>query len=340
MPPTPEITEHVLTTPTHTTRYLAAGPQDGPPLVFVHGWPAQASTWRHQLTHFAALGHRAIAPDLRGYGGSTVHTVPEAYAQEHVVGDMLALLDHLGHRAAVWVGHDWGSATVWNIASHHPDRCVAVANLCVPYRTLEHGLPTLVSLVDRHRYPAAEYPTGQFDYFTQHVDHPDTVAAVFDAEPANTVRALYRRGNPAGRDAVFRTATVTRDGGWFGGAPSAPDVPLDPAVLTEDDLAELTESLARNGFTGPDSYYRNDAANAAYAALAGNGGYLDLPVLFVEATYDYVCDTATSDLALPMRQYCRDLTERSVDAGHWVAQERPEEVNAALAQWLTERVPG
>ena len=160
-------TEHTVKTARHTTFHLAAGPDDGPLVVFVHGWPELSISWRHQLPALAALGFRAVAPDMRGYGRSSVYARHDDYAQEHIVRDMLELLDALdalGRERAVWVGHDWGSPVVWNIASHHPDRCHAVANLCVPYYTLERGLAHTLTLVDRALYPEADYPTGQWKY--------------------------------------------------------------------------------------------------------------------------------------------------------------------------------
>ena len=101
---------------------------------------------------------------MRGCG-RPLFTIKKAdYAQEHIVGDMLDLLDSLGRQKAVWVAHDWGSPIVWNIASHHPERCDAVANLCVPYYTLERGLDHTLVLVDRNLYPESEFPAGQWDY--------------------------------------------------------------------------------------------------------------------------------------------------------------------------------
>jgi soluble epoxide hydrolase / lipid-phosphate phosphatase len=129
------ITEHTVKTDRHTSFYLAAGPENGPLIIFIHGWPELSISWRHQLPALAALGFRAIAPDMRGYGRSTAYNKKGEYAQEHIVRDMLDLLDSLGRDKAVWVGHDWGSPVVWNIASHHPERCDAVANLCVPWFT-------------------------------------------------------------------------------------------------------------------------------------------------------------------------------------------------------------
>jgi soluble epoxide hydrolase/lipid-phosphate phosphatase len=333
------ITEHILTTPRHTTSYLTAGPEDGPLLVFVHGWPAIARTWEPQLECFAALGFRVVAPDMRGYGHSTVHESSDAYAQEHLVADMLELLDHLGREKAVWIGHDWGSPTVWGLASHHPDRCVAVASLVIPYRTIELGLEEALKHVNREIYPVETHPDAQFDYMAFYEKNPERITEVFEAEPANSVRTLFRSGTSANHGKPGPTSAVTRDGGWFGGADAAPDLPRDPVVLSEKMLEDLTESLTRNGFSGPTGYYLNHGANRRYTETSVNNGRIDVPVLYIEATYDAVADTSVSDLATPMRENVSDLTEHSVATGHWAAMERPAEVNAALAAWLVRKVP-
>src|SRR5437763_16921675 len=100
--------ELVATSSRHTTFYLAAGAR-GVPIVFLHGWPELSRTWRRQLHVFGALGFRAVAPDLRGYGRSSIYERHEDYRLELAVADMLELLDALGAEKAVWVGHDWGA---------------------------------------------------------------------------------------------------------------------------------------------------------------------------------------------------------------------------------------
>jgi len=144
------VAEYVVRTGDHQSFYLAAGPADGPMIIFVHGWPELAINWRHQLPCLAALGFRAVAPDMRGYGRSTVYERHEDYALDLVVADMIGLLDALGVEKAVWVGHDWGAPVVWGIASHHPERCHGVANLCVPYYSLERGLDACLGLIDQN----------------------------------------------------------------------------------------------------------------------------------------------------------------------------------------------
>ena len=111
------VTEHITKSARHTTFYLAGGVHR-PVIIFVHGWPELSISWQHQLPCFASLVSRAIAPDMRSYGRSGVYDTHADYALEHIVQDMLELLDTLGQKKAVWVGHDWGSPVVWSLASH------------------------------------------------------------------------------------------------------------------------------------------------------------------------------------------------------------------------------
>lgn len=331
------IESHVHRTARHTTHYLASGPADGPLIVFVHGWPELSRSWRHQLPVFGALGFRAVAPDMRGYGESSVYRAHADYAQSEVVTDMLELLAGMGREQAIWVGHDWGSPTVWALARRHAAHCMAVANLCVPYFALENGLEGLLPFVDRALYPETEYPYGQWDYMKFYEENFARATRVFEADPYLTVKLLFRKGDPADAGKPAFTSAVRRQGGWFGPLDAAPDFPRDDDVVSEEDLAVYAAALRRNGFFGPDSYYMNHARNAAYVADAPEA--LTMPVLFLHARYDYVCETVTSRLAEPMRARCRDLTERIVDSGHWMAQEQPRAVNAALAEWIATRVP-
>lgn len=322
----------------HHTFFLQCGPEDGPAIIFLHGFPELSITWRHMLPCFGALGWRAIAPDLRGYGRSSVYTAKDAYAQEKLVGDMVGLADSLGIQKAVWVGHDWGCGTAWSIASHHPERCAGVVNLSIPYRTLELGLPRLASLADRTLYPENVFPDGQWSYMRHYHGRFDRAVAVFDRDPLKTVAALFRSGQPSLVGTASPRANVYRDNGWFDGAEIAPDSALDPMILTPADLVAYAEGLSRNGFAGPVSYYMNDAANAAYTERAVNNGYLDLPVLFVAGRYDLTCEAVDSRLSDPMKEYCSDLTFEVVPAGHFIAEETPSAVNAILARWLATKV--
>ena len=333
------VTDNVVKTAGHTTFYLACGAEDAAPIIFVHGWPELSLSWRHQLPCFAGLGFRAIAPDMRGYGRSSVYRRHEDYAIEHVVDDMLELLHALGRDKAVWVGHDWGSPVVWSLASHHPDKCLGVASLCVPYLVKGFSFESILPLIDRSTYPEAEFPAGQWEYQLFHEENFDHARRSFEADVRNTVKAFFRKGRPDGQRKPARTAYIRKEAGWFGGAGKAPDLPLDADVLSEEDLSTYVAFLQANGFFGPDSWYMNHKRNVQFASRARDAGTLRLPVLFLHAAFDYTCETMVSRLAEPMRAHCTNLTEVVVSSGHWMAQEKPVAVNAAIAKWLALQLP-
>jgi pimeloyl-ACP methyl ester carboxylesterase len=276
---------------------------------------------------------------MRGYGRSTVYDKHSDYAMEHVVDDMMDLIAHIGRESAVWVGHDWGAPVVWSVASHHPSRCQGVAALCVPYLPAGFAPSTLIPLIDRDVYPEGEFPAGQWDYQLFYEEHFEKASRTFEANVGNTVKCLFRSGDPSRQGKPGALASVRQNGGWFGGKSEAPDAPLDRGVLTEEDFLQYTCALERNGFFGPDSWYMNAGRNLQFAKSAVNGGRLTMPALFLHAAYDYTCETIRSKLTDPMRQHCDRLTEVTVPSGHWMAQERPTEVNSALVKWLALNVP-
>lgn len=333
-----QVLENVAKSARHTSFYLSCGADGATPIIFVHGWPELSISWRHQLPVFGGLGLRAIAPDMRGYGRSSVYDRTGAYAQEEIVADMIELLDHLGAEKAVWVGHDWGAPVVWGVAQHHPDRCHGVANLCVPYIPDGFAPETIIPLVDRNLYPEDQLPAGQWDYQLFYRENFEAAHKGFDANVDKMVRLAFRAGGPEGKGRPAATAYTRANGGWFGSSGVAPDLPRDERVLSEADEHAYASALKRNGFFGPDAWYVNGAANMDFASRA-KARRLQMPVLFLHAAYDYVCETLDSRLPEPMRATCANLTEARVASGHWMAQEKPREVNAALAKWLSSQLP-
>jgi pimeloyl-ACP methyl ester carboxylesterase len=332
------ILEHATKSERHTTFYLASGSPKATPIIFLHGWPELSISWRHELPVFAALGFYAVAPDMRGYGRSSVYRRHEDYALEEIVADMIELVDAIGAEQAVWVGHDWGSPVVWSIAQHHPRRCHGIASLCVPYIPEGFSVERVLPLADRNVYPEDRFPAAQWDYQLFYRENFAKAQAGFEADIPATIRALFRCGSPSGKGKPARTSFVREKGGWFGEG-KAPDVSRDAAVVTEEDENRYVAALTRNGFFGPDSWYMNARANEAFAERAKANWRLTMPVLFLHGAYDYVCETIDSRLAAPMRKHCADLTEATVASGHWMAQEKPVEVNAALAKWLGMKLP-
>ena len=218
---------------------------------------------------------------------------------------------------------------------------------------LEMGLEELLKTVNRDIYPENEFPHGQWDYQVAYERDPDGATKQFDDDVEKTVKLLYSRGNPDSYGKPARTSEVTKDGGWFGGKTGADlmDLPLKMTVFSNEGLGhlydELVQGLKKHGFWGATAYYRNHKANREYNLNAPNGAKLEMPVLFIDGKYDAVCASNDDlknkhgdDVMIQMRSMCKNYTEASVEGGHWVGMEKYDEVNATIARWLVNKVPG
>jgi pimeloyl-ACP methyl ester carboxylesterase len=209
----------------------------------------------------------------------------------------------------------------------------------VPYIPEGFAPATLIPLSDRRLYPEDQHPAAQWDYQLFYAEDLEGASAAWEKDIVATVRTLFRAGSAddVGRPAF--TAGVRARGGFFGPGAGAPALPRDAAVFSAVEESAYVAALTRNGFKGPDSWYVNAERNMAFAERARERWRLEMPVLFLHAAYDSICETRTSRLAAPMRQWCDDLEEAVVASGHWMAQEKPLEVNAALSQWLARKCP-
>lgn len=318
--------------------YLASGPIDGPLILFIHGWPATAITWKAQIDAAASVGFRAIAPDMPGYGNSTAHRVADDYCQEALVEGMMALLSDTGYKSGIWVGHDWGSAVTSSVAIHYPEAVKALVSVCVPYLTIELGWDGFLPLVNRKVYPSNQYEYGQWDYMKHYEENFEHAVQWFEHDITGFCRVLARkpmlRPNP---DVPYWSANV-RKTGWTGGA-------LEPSkfhgqestTLAPDVLESFMINMQKTGFWPGSAYYLNHERNSEYNSNMKQ--HLTQPALFIHARWDMVCDTKTSKLLQPMREACSNLTEVTIDAGHFVSWEKPEDFNAALFRFILDALP-
>src|ERR1700721_2935058 len=111
---------------TNGIRLAIAEAGSGPLVVLCHGFPESWYSWRHQLPALAQAGFRAVAPDMRGYGGSDKPEAIDQYTLLHLIGDMVGLVDAFGETKAIIAGHDWGAPVAWTAAPLRPDRLRAV----------------------------------------------------------------------------------------------------------------------------------------------------------------------------------------------------------------------
>ena len=220
-------------------------------------------------------------------------------------------------------GHDWGCGSVWTFAACYPDKCVAVCGMTVPYMFANLGADQLMESVDRELYPASEYPYGQWSYMVFYQTNFDRATAFFDADPTAVLRALYTKGSPEAVKRPAVTANVCKDGGWFGGTekpnPGLRLIPSEHLSIDEETMTELVRAMQKTGFYPADAWYMNNARNRQYTLeKRRNDGVLTMPVLFVHAAYDPVCTSNKPKMSDEMRRNCKDLTECTIEAGHWV----------------------
>lgn len=292
----------------------------GPLVLLLHGFPESAHSYRHQLPALAAAGYHAVAPNQRGYAGSGAPEPVEAYDVVTLVDDAVALLDALGERQCVVVGHDWGAPVAWHMALLHPERVRGVVGMSVPF-----GGRGKASPIGRLR---ETFKDGFF--YMLYFQEPGVAEAELEADVRRSLRAFYWS---ASGDAPLGAA--------FTPAPKSAkllDTMQDPGVLpawlTEADFSHFVREFDASGFRGPLNWYRNfDRSFERTAAL--DGRRIEQPALFVAGERDPVLAWSRGALER-MPQLMPKLTRTLLlpGSGHWVQQERPAEVSEALLAFL------
>ena len=295
----------------------------GPLVIMVHGFPESWYSWRHQIGPVADAGFTACAVDVRGYGGSDKPQPVEAYAMERIVGDLIGLRKAMSPDApAVLVGHDWGAPIVWNSALTHPEHFRAVAGMSVPFS----GVPQRpFTEVFREHFTSQ----GRF-FYQEYFQEPGVAEAEAEADPRDFVqRMMYSiSGDVPPGDYWDKPLGAT----FLEGLPD----PEPVAWLTEDDLDFYEAEFTASGFRGPLNRYRNHEAD--YEWLQNWAGKrIEQPALFIGGTRDpatFLFGAIEDPVAL-VKMFAPRAEGHILDGvGHWTQQERPEQVNAVLIDWL------
>ena len=298
---------------------------EGPLVVLCHGFPESWYSWRHQLAALSAAGFRAVAPDMRGYGRSDRPDAVEQYTLLHLVGDMVGLVDALGVDLAVIAGHDWGAPVAWHAALLRPDRFRAVIGLSVPF--IRRGLVPPTS-----RMPRSDDATFYQLYFQK----PGVAEAELERDVRTSIAKLIfsasgdvpRRGTGGSGGQV---GMVPHQGGFLSRMAS-PSVL--PAWLTEADLDFYVAEFERTGLTGGLNRYRNvDRDWEDFGAFTHTP--IRVPSLFIGGQYDGPTVWGARAIARFDETLPNLWGSFLIDGcGHWVQQERAEEVNRHLIDFL------
>ena len=289
---------------------------EGEPVIFVHGFPELAFSWRFQLPAIAAAGCRAIAPDQRGYGNTDAPPDVEDYRVEELVGDLCGLLDALQLERATFVGHDWGALVLWHMALLQPERIERMAVLNIPFWPRTPADPIEL----------ARQRLGD-DFYIVNFQDSDEADKAFAADPGHFFDMLMRKNQvsraefeklPPEKRVLSLLQTIART-----------EASGDPILGTEE-RAFFVAAFERSGFTGPINWYRNWSRN--WESMQDVPQLINVPTLFIGAENDVLISPEHIE---GMKPFVPDLEIHRLECGHWTQQEKPEEVNRILVDWLT-----
>jgi pimeloyl-ACP methyl ester carboxylesterase len=257
---------------------------------------------------------------MRGYGGTDKPPLVTDYTIQKLIGDLTGLMDTLSIDKALIVGHDWGALVAWQMALLAPERMAGLINLNIPF----YKRPPINPIT------LMRWKLGK-DFYIVNFQHSDEADRRFAEDPARFLDVMMkRRKRPVvgiGNRRRKRPISLLRM--------LADDEPTGESILDESELAVFTDAFAAGGFTGPINWYRNFKHN--WKSTRGVDQTVRVPTLFIGATEEMV---ASPKQVEAMRPHVPDLEICWIqDCGHWTQQEKPEELNQVLLEWLGRRYP-
>lgn len=291
---------------------------EGPLVLMLHGFPELWYSWRHQLPALAEAGYHAVAPDIRGYGGSDKPHAIEAYSMREMIADAIGIIDALDEQQAIIAGHDWGAPMAWNSAALYPERIRAVIGVSVPYLPRSPAPPTqMFKAIFQNNF-----------FYMLYFQEPGVAEEEFESDIRSSMLKFmyYASGDaPAGISTMGKPA----DSKLFDGVDPPEGL---PAWLTQEDLDTYVAAFEKSGFRGPLNRYR--CMDLDWEELPELQDLkIQQPALFIAGAKDPVISFAPID---PMKELVPNLTGPVMlpDCGHWTQQEKPAEVNAAILDFL------
>lgn len=294
---------------------------DGPPVILLHGFPELAFSWRHQLPALAAASYRAIAPDQRGYGNTDKPGGVADYTIQELIADLTGLLDALSLMRALFIGHDWGSLVLWQMALLEPQRMAGLISLNIPFfaRTPVDPITLMRDFLGDDFYIVNFQDTNEADLRCE-------------ADPGRVFEVLMRQ-NQITR-AQFDTLPKEKRAFSLLSALARTEPGGEP-LLTKEEHRIYTAAFEAGGFAGPINWYRNWSHN--WSSTADVEQTVEVPTLFIGAEDDVIISPAQIEA---MKPHVPDLEIQMIEnCGHWTQQEKPEQVNEIILDWLGRRYP-
>ncbi|SIN73029.1 alpha/beta fold hydrolase [Algoriphagus halophilus] len=288
-----------------------AGSQNvGNPILLCHGFPEHAFSWRYQIPVLVEAGYHVIAPNQRGYGKSSRPAEVAKYDIEYLTGDLVSLLDYYGYKEATFMGHDWGANVVWNLALLHPQRVSKIINLALPYQ--ERGEKPWIEFM--------EELFGSDFYFVHFNKQPGVADAILEENTTQFLRNIFRKNVPF---------SIPEPGMSMINLAQA-SMSLGEPLMNEEELSVFISSFKSSGFTGSINWYRNLDRN--WHLMADIKPRINQPTLMIYGDRDLIPKSPN------LHDFAPKLDIVSLDCGHCIQQELPEETNQAILNWLERQI--
>ena len=292
---------------------------EGPAVLFCHGFPDTAQTWRSQMEAVALAGYHAIAIDMRGFGASYAPEDESLYSAPHITADLVGVLDALEIDTATLVGHDWGAEHCWRAMLMRPDRFRAIVSLSIPFapRGEQSHWQLLRDQGLGERYYAFDMmKPGSEDKF---------------ADAASTIPSIL----------YWLSGSPPRETKWDPIDPAKhmlrPSPVAVPSWADPDYVAQTIKAFEATGFHGGLNYYR--AAQATFDLMpAFKNRVIEQPSLYIYGAQDGLADIfhPTPPTLAELRKANPGLVDviRLEDAGHWIQHEAADRLNDELVKFL------
>lgn len=300
---------------------------EGVPVVFCHGFPELAFTWRHQIETLSINGYRAIAPDLRGYGLTQSPNNIEDYTVPKICDDLVGLLDHLDLDKAIFCGHDWGGFIVQSIAFLYPQRCLGVINIGAPHAFRPEYAVEL---------PSESVPVIDKVAFNQFLQTPlisekllnENVEKFFTTfMRSKFFHASYLRSLPtSSAERKMDLPKILKK-----------EILPGKLFLSNEELEFYVRAFQKSGFNGSINWYR--AMELSWHELSKKGGTyeVEFPYLYLWPNEDPINQLG---LSVNMESFIHKLESVELkNCGHFPSEENPEKLSAEILVWLQKNFP-
>ncbi|WDU65056.1 alpha/beta hydrolase [Pseudomonas poae] len=293
-----------------------AGPEQGPPIWLLHGFPECWHSWREQIPALVGAGYRVFAPQMRGYGQSSAPAEVADYDLLTLCADIQQAMAHFGHTQVVMVGHDWGAVVAWHLALLEPERITHLITMSVPF-------------AGRARRPVIEILrelyADRFNYIV-YFQTPGVAEQELNADIERTLRLFMQD-----QDVFLQKKPANAR--LLEGAPTPGAL---PAWCSREDLEVYVQTFAEHGFRGPLNWYRNFERNWQRTEFLAGRQVLQ-PTLFLIGDRDPVGVFEAHTLKR-MPDVVPDLEQQVLaNCGHWIQNEQGQRVNTLMLAFLGKR---